>query len=175
VFAVVKSGGKQYRVSEGQELVVDRLVGEVGDSVELPVGFVADEASVDLGERTAKVEILEHLRGDKIHVYKYKPKKDYRKKTGHRQALTRVRVLEVSNGSYEGRRLVAKRPRFRGEAAGGEDLRPERRQGLRRHPLRQGGRPGELRPQPRPEGGQRAGGVFARGGHGLRTRHFRGL
>jgi large subunit ribosomal protein L21 len=99
VFAVVKSGGKQYRVSEGQELVVDRLVGEVGDSVELPVGFVADEASVDLGERTAKVEILEHLRGDKIHVYKYKPKKDYRKKTGHRQALTRVRVLEVADGS----------------------------------------------------------------------------
>ena len=99
MFAVVKSGGKQYRVSEGQELVVDRLEGEVGDSVELPVGFVADEESVDLGERTARVEILEHLRGAKIHVYKYKPKKDYRKKTGHRQALTRVRLLEVSDGS----------------------------------------------------------------------------
>ena len=99
MFAVVKSGGKQYRVSEGQELVVDRLQGEVGNSVELPVGFVADDESVDLGERTARVEIVEHLRGDKIHVYKYKPKKDYRKKTGHRQALTRVRVLEVSDGS----------------------------------------------------------------------------
>jgi large subunit ribosomal protein L21 len=99
VFAVVKSGGKQYRVSEGQELVVDRLEGEIGDSVELPVSFVADDESVDLGERTARVEILKHLRGDKIHVYKYKPKKDYRKKTGHRQALTRVRVLEVSDGS----------------------------------------------------------------------------
>ena len=99
MFAVMKSGGKQYRVSEGLELVVDRLEGEVGDSVELPVGFVADEKSIDLGERTARVEILEHLRGDKIHVYKYKPKKDYRKKTGHRQALTRVRVLEVSDGS----------------------------------------------------------------------------
>jgi large subunit ribosomal protein L21 len=99
VFAVMKSGGKQYRVSEGLELVVDRLEGEVGDSVELPLGFVADEKSIDLGERTARVEILEHLRGDKIHVYKYKPKKDYRKKTGHRQALTRVRVLEVSDGS----------------------------------------------------------------------------
>ena len=99
MFAVVKSGGKQYRVGEGQELVVDRLRGEVGDMVELPVGFVANEESVDLGERSARVEILEHLRGDKIHVYKYKPKKDYRKKTGHRQALTRVRVLEVSDGS----------------------------------------------------------------------------
>jgi large subunit ribosomal protein L21 len=100
MFAVVKSGGKQYRVNEGQELVVDRLRGEVGDSLELPVGFVADDKGVELGgERTARVEILEHLRGDKLHIYKYKPKKGYRKKTGHRQELTRIRVLEVSNGS----------------------------------------------------------------------------
>ena len=99
MFAVVKSGGKQYRVREGQELVVDRLEGEVGDSVELPASLVADEESVDLGERMARVEVLEHLRGDKIHVYKYKPKKGYRKKTGHRQELTRIRILEVSDGS----------------------------------------------------------------------------
>ena len=99
MFAVVKSGGRQYRVSEGQELVVDRLGGEVGDQVELPVGFVADEDGFDLGERTARVKILEHLRGEKIHVYKYKPKKGYRKKTGHRQELTRIRILEVSDGS----------------------------------------------------------------------------
>ena len=99
MFAVLKSGGKQYRVTEGQELVVDRIGGDVGDSVELPVGFSVDDSGFDLGERTARVEILEHLRGDKIHVYKYKAKKDYRKKTGHRQELTRVRVLEVSDGS----------------------------------------------------------------------------
>lgn len=99
MFAVVKSGGKQYRVTEGQELVLDRVKGDVGDSVELPVGFVADDDGFDLGARTARVEILEHLRGDKIYIYKYKPKKDSRKKTGHRQELTRVKVLEVSNGS----------------------------------------------------------------------------
>ena len=99
MFAVVKSGGKQYRVEEGQELVVDRLDGEVGDTVELPVGFSVDEAGFDLGKKSARVEILDHLRGDKIHVYKYKPKKDYRKKTGHRQELTRIRILEVSNGT----------------------------------------------------------------------------
>jgi len=99
MFAVVNSGGKQYRVTEGQELVVDRLRGEVGDSVELPVGFVVDDNGFDLGGRTARAEILEHLRGEKIHVYKYKAKKDYRKKTGHRQELTRIRVLEVSDGS----------------------------------------------------------------------------
>ena len=99
MFAVVKSGGKQYRVTEGQELIVDRVGGDVGDTVQLPVGFSVDDAGFDLAEKTAKVEILEHLRGDKIHVYKYKPKKDYRKKTGHRQELTRVKVLEVSDGS----------------------------------------------------------------------------
>ena len=99
MFVVVKSGGKQYRVTEGQELVVDRLEGDVGDSVDLPVGFSVDAAGFDLGEKKARVEILDHLRGDKIHVYKYKPKKDYRKKTGHRQELTLVRVLEVSDGS----------------------------------------------------------------------------
>ena len=99
MFAVVKSGGKQYRVTEGQELVLDRVRGDVGDSVELPVGFVADDDGFDLGTRTARVEILEHLRGKKIHIYKYTPKKNSRKKTGHRQEQTRVKVLEVSNGS----------------------------------------------------------------------------
>jgi len=99
MFAIVKSGGKQYRVAEGQELVIDRVKGEVGDSVELPVGFSVDDKGFDLGERTARVEIREHLRGDKIHIYKYKPKKDHRKKTGHRQEMTRIKVLEVSDGS----------------------------------------------------------------------------
>jgi large subunit ribosomal protein L21 len=99
VFAVVKSGGKQYRVREGEELVVDRVKGEVGDSVELPIGVLVDDEGLDLGGGTAKAEILEHLRGEKLHVYKYKPKKTYRKKIGHRQELTRIRVTEVSNGS----------------------------------------------------------------------------
>ena len=99
MFAVVKSGGKQYRVQEGQELVLDRVKGEVGDSVELPVGFVADDDGFDLGAKTARVEILEHLRGEKIHIYKYRAKKNSRKKTGHRQARTRIKVLEVNNGS----------------------------------------------------------------------------
>ncbi len=95
MFAVIKVGGKQYRASKDGELVVDRLEGEVGDALEVPVSFVADEDDFDLSERTAKVEILEHLKGKKIHVYKYKPKKTYRKKTGHRQAQTRIKVVEV--------------------------------------------------------------------------------
>ena len=95
MFAVIKVGGKQYRTVKDEELIVDRLPGEVGEALEMPVAFVAGEDDFDLNERTAKVEILEHLKGKKIHVYKYKPKKNSRKKTGHRQAQTRIRVLEV--------------------------------------------------------------------------------
>jgi large subunit ribosomal protein L21 len=97
MFAVIKVGGKQYRVGQDEELVVDRVEGEVGDSVELPVAFVADGDDFDLGSdgRMARVEVLEHLKGEKIHIYKYRPKKNSRKKIGHRQARTRIKVLEV--------------------------------------------------------------------------------
>jgi large subunit ribosomal protein L21 len=95
MFAVLKIGGKQYRAGRDAELVVDHLSGEVGDALEVPVAFVADGDDFDLSERTARVEILEHLKGEKIHIYKYKPKKNHRKKAGHRQARTRIKVLEV--------------------------------------------------------------------------------
>jgi len=95
MFAVLKIGGKQYRAGRDAELVVDHLSGEVGDALEVPVAFVADGDDFDLSERTVRVEILEHLKGEKIHIYKYKPKKNHRKKTGHRQARTRIKVLEV--------------------------------------------------------------------------------
>ena len=95
MFAVIKVGGKQYRAGKDEELVVDHLSGEVGDSLEVPVAFAADGNDFDLGEKTARVEILEHLKGEKIHVYKYRPKKNSRKKTGHRQVRTRIKVLEV--------------------------------------------------------------------------------
>ena len=95
MFAVIKVGGKQYRAGRDEELVVDHLSGEVGDSLEVPVAFAANGDDFDLGEKTARVEILEHLKGEKIHIYKYRSKKNSRKKTGHRQARTRIKVLEV--------------------------------------------------------------------------------
>lgn len=100
MFAVIEVGGKQYRAGKNEELVVDRLPGEVGDSVELPVKLLADGNDFDLSTGVARVEILEQLKGQKIYVYKYKPKKNYRKKTGHRQVQTRIKLLEVlGNGS----------------------------------------------------------------------------
>ena len=93
--AVIKVGGKQYRAARDEELVVDRLKGEVGDALDLPVAFAADGDDFDFAQRTARVEIVEHLKGEKVYIYKYKPKKNSRKKTGHRQARTRIKVLEV--------------------------------------------------------------------------------
>ena len=87
MFAVVKSGGKQYRVTEGQELGVDRIAGDVGDSVELPVGFSVHDGGFDLGEKTARVEILEHLRGDRS-TLQIQAEEGLQEKTGHRQELT---------------------------------------------------------------------------------------
>ncbi|MDN5698411.1 MAG: 50S ribosomal protein L21 [Rubrobacter sp.] len=95
MYAVLNAGGKQYRANADQELVVDRLPGEVGETVELPISFKADGDDFDFGGSQARVEILEHLRGEKIHIYKYRPKKTYKKKTGHRQELTRIKVTEV--------------------------------------------------------------------------------
>jgi len=96
MFAVIRIGGKQYRTGKDEELIVDRLPGEVGEAMELPVAFVADGDDFYMGfDRTAKVEILEHLKGEKIHIYKYRSKKNSRKKTGHRQTRTRIKVLEV--------------------------------------------------------------------------------
>ena len=101
MYAVVRTGGKQYRVEEGRALKVERLPGEVGDTVELgDVLLMADGGAVTVGAPTisgARVlgTIAEQGRAPKIIVFKYKAKTRYRKKTGHRQPFTRV-VVETS-------------------------------------------------------------------------------
>jgi large subunit ribosomal protein L21 len=98
-YAVVESGGKQYRVEEGATLLVDRLPAAEGDKVLLrPVMFRSDDGLAPQGDlEKVKVEatVSEHLRGKKIKVFKYKPKKGYRRKAGHRSELTRLEVNEV--------------------------------------------------------------------------------
>ena len=98
-YAVVESGGKQYRVQEGATLLVDRLPAAEGDKVLLrPVMFRSGDGVADQGDlEKVKVEatVSEHLRGKKIKVFKYKPKKGYRRKAGHRSELTRLEVNEV--------------------------------------------------------------------------------
>ena len=101
-YAIVDHGGRQFRVEVGDILTVDRLDGEVGAKVDLGSVLLAqDGAEIRIGKPTladARVEatVLGHERGDKILVFKFKKVKNYRRKRGHRQELTKVRVDSIS-------------------------------------------------------------------------------
>lgn len=100
MYAIVECGGRQYRAEEGHTLSVEKLPQEVGDKVELPVLMVANGATVQVGTpmvESAKVTatVVDQYRGKKIFVWKYKPKKRYRKRRGHRQSYTKLRIDSV--------------------------------------------------------------------------------
>lgn len=99
MFAVIKTGGKQYRVSQGDVLDVELVGAEAGQVVELPVLMIGGD-SVKVGTpnvegATVKAEVVENGRHSKVHVYKFKAKSNYRRHTGHRQLFTRVRITEI--------------------------------------------------------------------------------
>ncbi len=99
-YAIVETGGKQYRAEKGTVLVVDRMPDDEGAKVTLrPVMFSGDDKFVGGGSDLEKVkveaEVVEHLRGEKIKVFKYKAKKGYRKRRGHRSSLTKLEVKDV--------------------------------------------------------------------------------
>jgi len=101
VYAIIESGGKQYRVEAGAVVTLERIPGEVGSQVELDrVLLVSDGSTVKVGQPTvagARVisQIVAQSRGPKIDVFKFKRRKKYRRKTGHRQEQTEVRVSEI--------------------------------------------------------------------------------
>ncbi len=99
MYAVVETGGKQYKVEQGTALFVDRLDVKEGDKVSLrPVMFRDDTvlaAPKELEKVKVEAKVAEHLRGPKIKVFKYKAKKGYRRKAGHRSELTKLEVTEV--------------------------------------------------------------------------------
>ena len=98
MFAVIKTGGKQYRVAQNDILTVERLTGEPGESIDFDkVLMVADGVDVDVvaDGATVKAEILEHNRADKILIFKKKRRKHYRRRGGHRQQHTVVKITEI--------------------------------------------------------------------------------
>lgn len=100
--AVIKTGGKQYRVSEGDKLNVETLLGEPGDEFQLDqVLMIHDGDAVEIGKpllEGAKVtaKVIEHGRGDKIKIVKFKRRKHYRREMGHRQNYTRIEIMGIS-------------------------------------------------------------------------------
>jgi large subunit ribosomal protein L21 len=103
MYAIVKTGGKQYRVERGQHLLVERLPAAEGASVALePIMYRSEEAIFDAeGLKKVKVtaKVVAHERGEKLRVFKFKPKRGYKRRNGHRQELTRIEVTEIKHGS----------------------------------------------------------------------------
>jgi large subunit ribosomal protein L21 len=102
MYAIIKTGGKQHRVSQGDVIAVEKIAGNKGDALVFDeVLMVASEGDIKIGTPTltgAKVvsEILEQAKGPKIVVFRMKRRKGYHKKTGHRQLLTRVKITDIS-------------------------------------------------------------------------------
>jgi large subunit ribosomal protein L21 len=106
MYAIVKTGGKQYRVEKGQSLLVEKLSGD-SDSVSLqPLLFVDGSTVVEAAEDLARVSVSARVvgqeRGPKLRVVKFKPKRGYKRRTGHRQNLTRIEVTDISLSSAKG-------------------------------------------------------------------------
>lgn len=106
MYAIIKTGGKQYRVSEGETLQVEKLNAEVGAEVVFEeVLTVVNDADVKIGKPVvegAKVvaKVVEHGKADKIFVFKYKAKSNYRKRQGHRQPFTTVEITLLTHNFY---------------------------------------------------------------------------
>jgi large subunit ribosomal protein L21 len=103
MYAIVKTGGKQYRVERGQKLLVERLPVAEGTDVKLePLMYRSEEAVFDkAGLEGVKVtaKVVAHVRGEKLRVFKFKPKRGYKRRTGHRQELTQIEVTEITAGA----------------------------------------------------------------------------
>ena len=104
-YAVIKTGGKQYRVEEGTTLLIERLSDDEGAKINLePLLYADGDKSLfgadDLGKIKVEATVVGHERGPKIRVFKFKPKRGYKRTTGHRQELTRIQVtgIKVSGG-----------------------------------------------------------------------------
>jgi large subunit ribosomal protein L21 len=101
MYAVVKTGGKQYRVSPGDSIEVEKLPFEVGEQIELDqVLLVANGSGAKIGRplvKGAKVKatVTRQIQGRKVIIFKYRPSKRYRRKRGHRQHYTRLRIDEI--------------------------------------------------------------------------------
>jgi large subunit ribosomal protein L21 len=100
MYAVIKTGGKQYRVAQGDTLRVEKLVGNIGDTVTLSEVLLLGGESLKIGQPIvagAKVEakITAQGRGEKIIVFKFRRRKNYRRKTGHRQPVTTLQITGI--------------------------------------------------------------------------------
>jgi large subunit ribosomal protein L21 len=121
MYAVVETGGKQYKVEKGTSLLVDRLDAKQGDKVALRAVMFRDTdvlaAPKELEKVKVEATVAEHLRGPKIKVFKYKAKKGYRRRAGHRSELTKLEVTELKLQKTAAKKAAEKKPAAKKPAA----------------------------------------------------------
>ncbi|ACN98757.1 50S ribosomal protein L21 [Sulfurihydrogenibium azorense] len=96
MYAVIKTGGKQYKVEPGTLLKVEKLCANEGDKIELPAICVRDDQGNLKTEGSVKATVLKHGKHKKVLVFKYKPKKNYKRLNGHRQPFTLIKIEEIA-------------------------------------------------------------------------------
>ncbi len=117
MFAVVRTGGKQYRVAEGDVITIEKIAGEAGDSVSFDDVLMAGEGAKleDVKNLSVSGEIVEQGRGEKVIVFKKKRRHNYRRKNGHRQMLTQIKITGIG-----GKKKAAPKKAATAKAADGE-------------------------------------------------------
>ena len=111
MYAVIEAGGKQYRVQEGDVITVEKIKAEVGETVTFNTLLISAEGEVKVGtpylNEVVTGTVVEHGKGQKVIIFKYKAKKDYRKKQGHRQPYTMVKIEALGGAAPKKEAVVA--------------------------------------------------------------------
>ncbi|MDC8755042.1 50S ribosomal protein L21 [Erythrobacter sp. sf7] len=111
MFAVVRTGGKQYRVAAGDKIAVEKLAGEAGDTITLGDVLLAGEGETlaDAAKVTVSAEIIAQAKSEKVVVFKKRRRHNYRRKNGHRQQMTLLRITAVDEGKPAAKKAAAKK------------------------------------------------------------------
>ncbi|MGQ0590546.1 MAG: 50S ribosomal protein L21 [Sphingosinicella sp.] len=121
MFAIVRTGGKQYRVAAGDKIVVEKLAGEAGDSVTLDDVLLAGDGGElkSTDGLTVAAEIVAQAKADKVTVFKKKRRHNYRRKRGHRQQLTILKIVSIGGKGASKKAKVDEAPKAEAPAKGG--------------------------------------------------------
>lgn len=111
MFAVVRTGGKQYRVAEGDKIAVEKLAGDAGETIVLDDVLLAGEGAdlADASKVTVSAEVIAQAKSEKVTVFKKRRRHNYRRKNGHRQQMTLLRITAVGEGKAAPKKAAAKK------------------------------------------------------------------
>ena len=127
MFAIVRTGGKQYRVAAGDKIAVEKLAGEAGETVTLDDVLLAGEGDTiaDAGKVTVSAEIIAQAKSEKVVVFKKRRRHNYRRKAGHRQQMTLLRITDVGTGAKKAPAAWSTNPSFAESVSRSTKTRPD--------------------------------------------------